>query len=150
MSDTSPQPDFGSDDDKKRIRRVINQRGLTGAANDAKWGRLIDTMRQRNGWVPRYRCKCFDGPMSRWDAEWWYHLPLPMMSVEWLDINSLQDRFPGNALKHETIDYSSWILQLLAEVGFCCDVVRHIVRLHGYLSKSFEGLDDLAPETQKA
>jgi len=69
MSETSPQPDSGSDDDKKRIRRVINQRGLTRAANDVKWGRLIDTMRLRDGWVPRYRCKCFDGPIFWWDAE---------------------------------------------------------------------------------
>lgn len=68
-----------------------------------------------------------------------------MMSVEWLDINCLQDRFPGYTLKHETIDHSSWILQLVDEVGFCCDVVGHIVRLHGYLPGSFEGLDDLAP-----
>lgn len=30
MAETSPQPDSGSDDDKKRIRRMINQRGLTG------------------------------------------------------------------------------------------------------------------------
>jgi hypothetical protein len=72
-----------------------------------------------------------------------------MMFVEWLDINCLKDRFPGYALKHETIDQSSWKLQFVDEVGFCYDVVGHIVRLHGYLPKSLEGLDDLAPETQK-
>ncbi|WP_366039376.1 DUF6678 family protein [Rubinisphaera sp.] len=50
MADISPQPNFGTDEEKDRIRRVISERGLSGAANDVKWGRLIDAMRQRDGW----------------------------------------------------------------------------------------------------
>ncbi len=38
MSNTSPQPNVGADDEKERIRRVISKRGLVGAANDVKWG----------------------------------------------------------------------------------------------------------------
>ena len=89
MADTTPQPRVGSDDERNRIRRVISDLGLVGAANDEKWGRLLDAMRQHEGWRPSYRFKCVDGQPSGLDVEWWYHLPFPMMSIEWFDISYL-------------------------------------------------------------
>ena len=141
MADTSPQPNVGTDDDKDRIRRVISERGLTGAANDVKWERLLDAMRQRDGWRPSYRYKCVDGPPSGWDVEWWYHLPFPMMSVEWFDICYFQEIRRGALLEPEIIDHSDWIAQILHDAKFCYDFVGDIVRIHGYLPKSFDGLD---------
>ena len=91
MPETSPLPNTGSNDEKERIRAVVAERGLVGAANDDKWGHLLDAMRQRQGWIPSYRYKCVDGPASKWDAEWWYHLPFPMMSVEWFDLCCYQE-----------------------------------------------------------
>ena len=86
MSETSPQPNVGTELEKSKIRAVVSDRGLSGCANDVKWGKLLDAMRLREGWKPSYRYKCVDGAPSGWDVEWWYHLPLPMMSVEWFDI----------------------------------------------------------------
>ncbi len=141
MSDTSPPPNVGSDEEKDRIRRVISERGLSGAANDVKWGQLLDAMRQRDGWRPSYRYKCIDGPPSTWDAEWWYHLPFPMMSVEWFDICYFQEVRHGQLIDLEKIDHSDWITKILRDARFCYDVVGDIVRIHGYLPKSFDELD---------
>ena len=55
-----------------------------------------------------------------------------------------------SGLRIETWDgnHTDWVLQILDEVGFCYYVVGRIVRLHGYLPKSFEGLDDLSESLQ--
>ncbi len=140
MADTSSQPNIGSDDDKAHIRSVLSRRGLSGAANDVKWGRLLDAMRQREGWRPSYRYKCIDGPPSGWDVEWWYHLPLPMMSVEWFDIRYVQEIQRGGLIEPEFIDHSDWIVKVLNDARFCYEVVGEIIRIHGYLPKTFDDL----------
>ncbi len=144
MSDTSPPANFGTSEEKDRIRRVVSERGLTGAANDLKWGQLLDAMRQREGWRPTYRYKCVDGPPSQWDGEWWHHLPFPMMSVEWFDIRYRQAIRQGELLEPEVIDHSDWIEKILQDAGFCYDFVGNIVRIHGYLPKSFDELDAIS------
>ncbi len=149
MSETSPQPNAGSDEEKEKIRHTIAMLGLTGAANDVKWGRLIDAMRTRDDWTPSYRFNCVDSDyVSPWDVEWWYHLPFPMVSVRWFDIGCWQEVGRGRLLEPEIIDHSDWILPLLDEIGFCYDMVGEIVRLHGYLPKSFDGLEDLIENQQ--
>jgi len=141
MSETSPSPNTGSDEEKDRLRRVITERGLAGAANDVKWGRLLDAMRQRNGWRPSYRYKRIDGEPSGWDAEWWHHLPFPMMSVEWLDICYFQEINRGALIEPEIIDHSDWIAKILHDARFRYDFLGDIVRIHGYLPMSFDDLD---------
>lgn len=82
--------------------------------NDTKWDELIDEMRTRTGWRPRYRCKRIDESPWRWDGEWFYHLPFPLLSVEWLDLEYLDEirehRQPPRVL---LIDHSDWIEELL-------------------------------------
>ena len=141
MADTSPQSNVGTDDEKERIRSVISERGLVGAANDMKWGRLLDAMRQRAGWRPSYRYKCVDGPPSGWDVEWWYHLPFPMMSVEWFDIGCHQIVHRGMLIDPQVVDHTDWILKILQDAKFCYDVYGDIVRIFGYLPKSLDELN---------
>ena len=74
-------------DEREQIRRVIVARGLCGLANDTKWDELIAAIRQLEQPRPQYRFKCVDGVPSDWDAEWFYHLPFPFISVEWFDIS---------------------------------------------------------------
>lgn len=147
MAETSPQPNVGTKDEKDRIRRVIFERGLVGAANDVKWGRLLDMMRRREGWRPSYRYKCVHGRPSFWDVEWWCHLPFPMMSVEWFDIGCQQIVRRGLLIAPAVIDHSDWIVKMLHDARFCYDVVGDIVRIHGYLPKSFDGLES-TPELE--
>ena len=76
MSETSPQPNAGSAEEKEKIRHTIARLGLIGAANDVKWGRLIDAMRMRDNWTPAYRFNSVDSDdVSPWAVEWW--------AVEW-------------------------------------------------------------------
>lgn len=141
MSETSPQPNVGTELEKSKIRTVVSDRGLSGCANHLKWGKLLDAMRQREGWLPSYRFKCVDGQPSGWDVEWWHHLPFPMMSVEWLDIAYFQEIRTGALTEPEIIDHSDWIVRVLHDAKFCYDVVGDVIRIFGYLPKSFDGLD---------
>lgn len=141
MSETSPQPNAGSKRKKSKIRNRVADRGLTGCANDTKWGKLLDAMRARDQWTPSFRFKCVDGSPSRWDVEWWHHLPFPMMSVEWFDITYLEEIEMGVLVEAQVIDHSDWILEILNVANFCYDVVGEIIRIFGYLPKSFEGLE---------
>ena len=106
-----------------------------------KWGCLLDAIRQRDGWRPSYRYKCVDGPPSNWDTEWWHHLPFPMMSVEWFDICYFQEIRRGALIDQDVVNNSDWILKTLHDASFCFDVVGDVIRIHGYLPKSFDELD---------
>jgi hypothetical protein len=125
------------------VKRVIAQRGLCGLANDTKWDEFISAMRGREGWTPRYRCKCIDGVPSYWDVEWFYHLPFPLLSVEWLDVAFLEQteehRLPTRI--HVT-DHSPWIEELLRRVGLEYQKGRTMIRIFGYSPKSLDLFDE--------
>lgn len=99
-----------SRDERCKFQRIITERGLCGLANDTKWDEFISAMRRRDGGRPSYRYKCIDGRPSRWDAEWFYHLPFPLLSVEWLDVTFLREidehRLPPRV---PVIDHSVWV-----------------------------------------
>lgn len=138
MARTFPLASTGSEEEKSRVRRVIQQRGLSGAANDSKWAVLLDAMRTREGWTPSYRWKCVDGPISAWETEWHYHLPFPMMSVEWFDMGTRQEINCGMLLAPESIDHSPWIVEILKRAKFEYEHVGDMIRIFGYLPKSYE------------
>ncbi len=135
------QSDWGTANEKAKLLAVINRRGLGGLANTTKWNELLDFIRAREGWIPSYRYKCIDavnGTISRWDAEWWGHLPYPMVSIEWLDIGMHEPVHQGRLLPAKTIDHSPWILAQLARIGFEYEVAADVVRIWGYAPKSYE------------
>jgi hypothetical protein len=106
-----------STDERAKLRRFAAQRQLTGLANDTKWDELINAARAWKEWRPSYRFKCIDGPISEWDADWFYHLPFPMISVEWLDLSFLQsvtsNRFPSIV---RNTDHSPVLIKLLSRI----------------------------------
>jgi hypothetical protein len=128
-----------SPDEREKLRRVIAERALCGLANDTKWDEFIGAMRARTEWRPSYRYKCIDGPPSGWDVEWFYHLPFPLLSVEWLDIAHLQEvrehRLPPRV---SVIDHSAWLVPLLQQVGLDIRVGSNMVRVFGYSPRSLE------------
>jgi hypothetical protein len=75
-----------SPEDREKLRRIVAERGLCGLANDTKWDEFVGAIRARVGWQPSYSYNCIDRSPSGWDVEWFYHLPFPLLSVEWLDI----------------------------------------------------------------
>ncbi|MES2820884.1 MAG: DUF6678 family protein [Pseudomonadota bacterium] len=134
----APLADTGTPHEKEKIRGIVAKRGLAGASNDTKWNELITFMRQQDEWHPSYRCKWVSGHISGWDVEWWYHLPFPLMGVEWFDIGLHQERQKDRLIKDEIIDQSSWIIEKLKEIGFEHEVSGDVVRIFGYLPKSYE------------
>lgn len=128
--------------ERDKLKRVIAERGLCGLANDTKWDEFITAMRARGGWRPSYRYKCVDGPPSGWDVEWFYHLPFPLLSVEWLDIAHTQEvrehRLPPRI---EVIDHSAWLVPLLRGVGLDFRVGASMIRVFGYSPRSLELFD---------
>ena len=75
-------------------------------------------MRAREGWKPRNRCKCIDAPLhDEWDGEWFYHLPFALISLEWLDVQFLEEtiehRLPQRV---DVTDHSGWIEDLLKRI----------------------------------
>ena len=87
--------------------------------------------------------QCVDGPASGWDVEWWYHLPLPMMSVEWFDISFVQSTWRGRLVPPEITDHRDWILAILDGARFCYEVHGDIIRIFGYLPKNFDYLEEV-------
>lgn len=120
---------------REQARRIIMERGLTGAANNTQWNELIDFMRARSGWTPLWREKSVDGSIYGWDWDWFYHLPFLFVGVEWFDIGLVQEIHRGRLLSPELIDHGDWILPKLAEIGFDFERRGDIVRIWGYLPR---------------
>jgi hypothetical protein len=129
--------------ERQRLRRVAERRGLCGLANNTKWDEFISAIRGRGGWRPAYRYRCIDGPPSSWDVEWYYHLPFPFISVEWLDVAFLQKmrehRLPAQI---HTIDHSSWIEEVLQRIGLDYEKGTKMIRIFGYSPKSHDLFDE--------
>ena len=144
MSDSLPHAKSSrSLDRREKLQRLISERSLGGLANDTKWDELIDAMRAREGWRPIYRCKCIDGLPSTWDSEWFYHLPLPMLSVEWFDIGYLQEVHVHRAPpRTDIIDHAEWIEELLRTVGLDYQKGHKMFRIFGYTPRNLELFDE--------
>lgn len=128
--------------DREKLRRVIQQRELCGLANDTKWNELVTAIRTREDWRPRYRYKCIDGPLSDWDAEWFHHLPFPLISVEWLDLEFIQETRRGRLIPPATMDHSPWMEQLLRRAGLDYRKGNTMIRVFGYSPRSYDLFDD--------
>ena len=137
---------FETPNAREKAKRVIQQRGLCGLANDTKWDELINSMRSRQGWTPKFRCKCIEFPVfDDWDGEWFYHLPFPMISVEWLDLNFLEETWTYRLPPQKMVtDHSPWIEELLQQIGFDYMKGQSMIRLFGYSPKNMDLFDDLS------
>lgn len=140
MGDSLPNAKSAcSSDERRKVQRVVAERGLCGLANDTKWVEFISGMRSHEDWRPSYRFKCVDGRPSSWDVEWFYHLPFPFISIEWFDVGFLQEtrehRLPQRT---QIIDHSPWIDELLRGVGLEHQKGSTMIRIFGYSPKSLE------------
>lgn len=127
--------------DKEKIVAMARRKFSGALANDTKWNELLIFMRTLDGWRPSYRTKWVSGFISEWDVEWFYHLPFPMVGVEWLDIGLHELPRRGQP----PIDHSERILGALAEIGFEFEAKGDVVRIWGYCPKSYE---DFPPQTK--
>ena len=123
-----------------KLRKIIAAEGLSGLANDTKWNELLKNMRARGGkdWRPGYRCQCIGSDyISRWDGEWWHHLPFPFISMRWLDLSFREDITAARLLPTKTIDHSSELQVLLSTIGFDFEIGPEAIRIFGYAPRDY-------------
>ena len=128
-------------EERAKLKRIVASRGLVGLANDTKWDELISAVRSRPQ-RPSYRFKCIDGPPSRWDCEWSYHLPFPMISVEWFEIVFRYEVRKNLLVPPDVTDHSPWLVPLLKSVGLEFKTGSRVVRIFGYSPRNLEGFED--------
>ncbi|WP_460135169.1 DUF6678 family protein [Pseudomonas sp. S1_E04] len=146
-----PGPDARQNDkNRKIIKAAVAARNLASAANNTKWNELITHVRQLSGWQPPYRSKSITGHISEWDVEWHYHLPFPFAYVEWFDIG-LWELAPslGALLPQTYIDHTEEISKAVAQIGFEFEVQADMLRIWGYLPKSYEDFPPAQTFTQR-
>jgi|GEM_PF-686060 len=131
-----------SPEERAKIKRVIAECGLCGLANDTKWDEFVAAMREQV-WKPSYRVKCVNGPVSVWDVEWFYHLPFPLISVEWMDVAFLQKEIRNALLAPVVTDHSAWIEALIKQFGLDSRTGKSMIRIFGYSPRSTEQFDEL-------
>ncbi len=110
--------------DVKEAKSIIAEKQLVGAANNTKWSELISEIRDLPN-PPCYRTKVVNGYVSGWDSEWYYHLPFPLLCVEWIDIELTEN-----------------VLALVNEIGFEFEKTKSIIRIWGYFPKCYEGFGE--------
>jgi hypothetical protein len=128
-----------NDATRKRIDVAVSARNLARAANNTRWNELIKFFHNQTEWRPSYRSKLVTDYISGWDVEWFYHLPFPFASVEWFDIG-LYEGVPaeGRLLKSRVIDHTEEISNVVQGIGFEFEVCGDVLRIWGYLPKSYE------------
>jgi hypothetical protein len=122
-----------------RLRKVIEKRGLVGLANDTKWNEILVAMRDRSArWRPTYRWLCLDSErVSRWDGEWWHHLPFPFISVLWFDLSYREEVSIARLLAPQVIDHSADLESLLSRIGFDFEKGYEVIRIFGYAPRDY-------------
>ena len=118
-----------------KLRKIAATLGLTGLANDTKWNELLSAMRgvSDNDWSPSFRCKCIDADnISQWDGEWQYDLPLPFISVRWMDLTFLESIHRGRLLNPDVVDHSTELEAILTAIGFDFEKGAETFRIFGY------------------
>jgi hypothetical protein len=113
-----------------KLRSLAATLNLCGLANDTKWNALLTAMRSKSVWVPSFRYRCIDSDfVSSWDGEWWHHVPMPMISVAWMELRHSEYDY---RLPPRRIDHSRELCELLDEIGFDYAVGEHAIRIFGY------------------
>jgi len=123
-----------------KYRKIAADQGLSGLANNTKWNELLQNMRVRDvkQWSPGYRWQCIEsGYISRWDAEWWHHLPFPFISVRWFDLTFQEEITIARLLPPKVIDHSEELQALLSAIGFDFEKGSEAIRVFGYAPRDY-------------
>ena len=65
-------------------------------------------------------------------------MPIPFIGVEWLDISLIERAYRGRLVAPTVTDHSTEILAVIEKIGLESGVRGGVVRIWGYLPKSFE------------
>lgn len=125
-------------EDKESIAAQARRKFSGALANDTKWNELLTHVRGLEGWRPSYRSKWINGHVSGWDTEWYFHLPLPFVGVEWFDIGLHEHVRTGKLIAPKIVDHSRELVGVLEKISFDFEVKGDVARIWGYFPKSYE------------
>jgi hypothetical protein len=126
---------------ESKTKKLILNRQLVGAANNVKWNTLLTSVRSETS-MPCFRTKVVNGYVSHWDNEWYYGLPFPMLSIEWLDIEFEAAELINGKFTDKMIDKKMWIIGIVEKAGFEYETNERFVRIFGYFPKCYEAFYD--------
>jgi hypothetical protein len=129
-----------------KFQKIIAKRGLVGLASNAKWNELITIMRdmQKSDWSPGFRYQLVTScDVSSWDGEWWHHLPFPMVSVMWLDLDCIENIYTPRLLPKKTVNHVDRISEVLSQIGFDFDTSSEVIRIHAYGPKDYTDFPEI-------
>lgn len=129
---------MGARDERARIRQYAAAQGLAGAANDGRWARLIEALRDFEGGLA-YRVETLDASAGDWERDL-FHLPSPHGWIRWLDLSTHAYRHRGLLVAPEAVDRTTPLLAAVRAARLPFDHVGRVVRIHGYLPRTLERL----------
>lgn len=139
----------GTPEQRERWRSIVERRQLGELANDTKWDEFLNAMRELPEWRPKFRFRCIDeskGESCEWDREWYYHLPFPLMSLEWIDLFTQEEVIEHRLPRRITIvDHTNELTAFLDRIGLDYRVGEQMIRVFGYSPRSLEYFDVLQP-----
>ena len=112
-----PMSDAATPAELAKVRALVARKNWIGAANTTKWNELITYFRGKQGWTPDHRSKWVNGYVSEWGGDWHYHLPLPFLGVEWLDITVEHKINVGMLVSPQVVNHSGEIIEVLKKIG---------------------------------
>jgi hypothetical protein len=125
----------------RKVKTIVERRGLCGLANNTKWDEFFGAMRA-DDWTPLFRCKHVDAPPSTWHSDWW-NIPAISASIEWLDLRYTEEirdnRLPPNI---KVVDHSPHFEELLRKIGLEYMKAKQMIRIFGYSPKDLSLFDE--------
>lgn len=124
--------------DLTRWRGMIERDFSTSVMSDTKWQRFISAITSIP-LFPAFRVKMIDEPVStgNWELSFPYHLPLPYMCIEWLELNPLFKKPRGRLVADEVIDRSAEIERALRDARIPYTIEAGVFRVWGHVRRGF-------------
>jgi hypothetical protein len=108
-----------SEQDTRRLSRMITEEQLLPVLNNTKWASLIEAMLNAREMKPQFRTRSVFAPpgfVTDWDGDWYYHIH-PVLELEWVELRAAS---------------RDWLFETLRLKHIPFTEVAGVVRVWGY------------------
>ncbi len=129
------------DDDKSKVRKVVNEKQLFSVMNNTKWRELQNAVVEWLPFPPPYQIKNVLGnepyPKEFEEDVWywgdWSEGLLPFYSIEWIRVRPRYLKENGQLLPRITIDITKEFISLLKQFAIPYHEDEDSIYIFGYL-----------------
>lgn len=90
--------------------------------------------------TPSFRCGFVDSDyIADWDAEWFYHLPLPAMGWSFMDLACCD--WLGNGQKTDLV-HRTEVESIVKRIGFDYEISTFGLRIFGYAPRDYREFEN--------